>query len=227
MDGNTLREARRAHGWTQADLAERLGVSQTYVSFLESGRRPVPDHMAATLVRRLDLPATAVPVSDGCSPLESDEAVQALGSLGYGGFAHLTRRRARAVNPAELVLRTLSRHSVEARLVEALPWVLVRYHNLDWSWLVPQAKLNDLQNRLGFVVTLGRELAERQSNVQATQVLSQWEQRLSHSRLQREDTFAGDTLAESERRWLRTHRSAEAAQWNLLSNMSVEALTSA
>jgi transcriptional regulator with XRE-family HTH domain len=225
MDGSRLREARRERGWTQVELARHLGVSQTYVSLLESGQRTVPRHVAAKLVTNLALPPTAVPMTDQTAPWSADTAARALGSLGYAGFAHL--KRARAVNPAELLFRTLSTPNVEARLVEALPWVLVQYPDLDWDWLVARAKLNDLQNRLGFVVTLGRELAERQSNRLAAQVLSTWEQRLAYSRLQREDTFANDTMTASERQWLKTHRSAEAAQWNLLSNMSVEALTSA
>lgn len=225
MDGRKLREARRARGWTQADLAQHLGVSQTYVSLFEAGERKVPRHVAARLVTSLPMSPTDVPVTDQTAPLSPETAGRALSSLGYPGFAHL--KRTRPVNPAELVFRTLSSLTVEARLVEALPWVLVRHTDLDWTWLVAHAKLNDLQNRLGFVVTLARELAERQSNHAAAQVLSTWEQQLTHSRLQREDTFAGDTLTDSERRWLRTHRSPEAAQWNLLSNTSVEALTSA
>jgi hypothetical protein len=45
----------------------------------------------------------------------------------------------------------------------------IRHPDLDWSWLVAQAKLDDLQNRLGFVVTL---IAERQANPAAE--AAQW-----------------------------------------------------
>ncbi len=185
----------------------------------------MPRHLAPRAVTLLALSPTSVPVAAPARPLSPEAASRALGSLGYPGFAHL--KRTRPVNPAELLFRTLSLQSLEPRLVEALPWVAVRYLTLDWVWLVSQAKLHDLQNRLGFVVTLGRELAERQSNPQAVQLLSTWEQRLVHSRLQREDSFGGATFTASERRWLKAHRSPEAAQWNLLSNTSVEALTSA
>jgi transcriptional regulator with XRE-family HTH domain len=37
--GRELKEARRAIGMTQAEVAERLGVSVSYVSAVEAGRR--------------------------------------------------------------------------------------------------------------------------------------------------------------------------------------------
>lgn len=38
-----LREAREARGWTQGELADKLGVAQPFVSQLENGRRrPTP-----------------------------------------------------------------------------------------------------------------------------------------------------------------------------------------
>ena len=55
--------------------------------------------------------------------------------------------------------------------------------------------------------------------------LRTWEQTLESSRLQKEDAFAGDGLTESERRWLRDNRSAEAAYWNLLTSMGADTLT--
>ena len=45
------------------------------------------------------------------------------------------------------------------------------------------------------------------------------EQALGHSRLQREDAFRL-SMTEAERRWLRQHRPPEAAQWNVLTNLS-------
>jgi putative transcriptional regulator len=35
---NTVRQLRTAQGWTQADLAERLGVSRNSVNAIETGR---------------------------------------------------------------------------------------------------------------------------------------------------------------------------------------------
>ena len=87
-----------------------------------------------------------------------------------------------------MLVRTLSAKNVEARLVEALPWLLVSYPHLDWSWLVSAAKQNDVQNRLGFVVTVARELAEKRGRSDVVETLRFWEGVLENSRLQ-EDAF--------------------------------------
>jgi len=70
-----------------------------------------------------------------------------LAALGYPEFSHLPERRR---NPAEVLLEALAQNDL-ARLAEALPWVVLNYPDLNWNWLVPRVKANDLQNRLGFV----------------------------------------------------------------------------
>ena len=145
----------------------------------------------------------------------------ALATLGYPGFAY--RRRRQSLNPAELLLRALKTADLDARVVEALVWVALTYANLDWEWLVRQAKLDDLQNRLGFLVTLARQLAEQRGNAEAATRLARAEHALEYSRLQREDAFR-PSMTEAERRWLRHHRSAEAMRWNVLTNLSASEL---
>lgn len=225
MNGLEVRQARRAAGWTQVKLAQTLGVSQGYVSLMESNGRTVPRHLAQKLVGLLGLPANQLPVSSHSAPLPPDKAVRFLSTLGYPGFAHVAKRH--NLNPAELLVRTLDCGNVEARLVEALPWVLVQFPDLDWKWLLLQAKQRDLQNRLGFVVTIARELAERRADHATADTLRHWEHVLEDSRLQKEDAFSGAALTEAERRWLKTNRSTEAAHWNLLSNVSADTLSHA
>jgi hypothetical protein len=145
-----------------------------------------------------------------------------LSALGYPAFAQFGTQP--KLNPAELLVRTLDCENVEARLVEALPWVLVNFPSLDWQWLVRNAKQRDLQNRVGFVVTVAKELAERRNDRDTAETLRRWERVLEDSRLQREDAFSRESLTDAERTWLRTNRSTEAAHWNLLSNMSVDTL---
>ena len=62
-------------------------------------------------------------------------------------------------NSAVVLLARLSRRDVEVRIVEGLPWPVVEYRDLDWEWLMREAKVRDAQNRLGFIVTLGRRIA--------------------------------------------------------------------
>lgn len=225
MSGLEMQQARKATGWTQAKLAQKLGVSQGYVSLMESSGRPVPPHLAPKLVGLLRLSASQLPVSAQSEPLPPSRTARALSTLGYPGLAHLGKKH--NLNPAELLVRTLGCRNVEARLVEALPWVLVQFPDLDWQWLLLQAKQRDLQNRLGFVVTVARQLAERRTDHVTANTLRRWEHVLEDSRLQKEDAFSGETLTQAERKWLRSNRSTEAAHWNLLSNMSVDTLTHA
>lgn len=224
MTGSDLRNGRLAKRWTQGRLAERLGVSQTYVSLLEAGQRPFRKTLARKAASLLELPANTLPVGADLSPLAADDVARVLGRLGYGGFAHLPRTR--KVNPAELLVRALSSRNVEARLVEALLWLLVSYPQVDWEWLVRTAKQSDLQNRLGFLVSVAREVATRRGQSAAAAILAHWESVLENSRLQREDAFA-DALTSAERTWLRSHRSHTAAQWNLLTGISAETVVNA
>ncbi|MGE3512691.1 MAG: hypothetical protein AB7N65_27835 [Vicinamibacterales bacterium] len=144
-----------------------------------------------------------------------------MASLGYPGFVY--RRTRQRLNPAEALLRTLKSAELDARLVEALVWVAVTYADLDWDWVVRQAKVEDLQNRLGFLVTLARQVAEQKGHAEAVAALTRAEQALEYSRLQREDAFRA-SMTEAERRWLRQHRSPEAMHWNVLTNLSASEL---
>ena len=51
MFGSELQEARKAAGLSQAELADHVGVSNTYISALESGRKSPPPR---TLVSALE-----------------------------------------------------------------------------------------------------------------------------------------------------------------------------
>lgn len=221
MTGTDLRGARQAIGMKQQELAAKLGVSQGYVSLLERNRRVVPRHLATKLASALNMAATVLPVRDTKS-LTADQAARALGALGYAPFAYLSRGR--RLNPAEVLLGVLRTNDVEARIVEALPWLLVRYPELNWDWVVRSAKHDDLQNRLGFVVSLAKGLAESLRDSKAATVLGELEQRLEKSRLQQHDTFSRHTLTKAELNWLRAHRSAEAKRWNVLSTLGAGAM---
>jgi len=220
MTGAHVRAARRTRGVKQQDLARQLGVSQGYVSLLERNRRAVTPRLARKLASVLEMSATLLPVH-GTKPLKVERASRVLGALGYEGFGYLRGRR---LNPAELLLGILGAEDVDGRVVEALPWLALKYPNLNWEWLVPLAKQQDLQNRLGFVVSVARGLADSRGDANAAAVLRRWERVLQNSRLQKEDTFSRRSLTAAEQKWLRVHRSPEAKRWNVLSTLSAESM---
>jgi len=129
-------------------------------------------------------------------------------------------------NPGEVLLGALAQDDLEARLVEALPWLLLRYWDMDLSWLVEQAKLCDLQNRLGFVVSLARCVSEAtdRPNAHRNVVLAELEAALDRSRLAREDTLCRMPFTDRERQWLTENRPEEARRWNLLTDWRAENL---
>jgi transcriptional regulator with XRE-family HTH domain len=217
-----LAEARRAKGWTQAEAAERLGVSQTYWSFLENGRRAVPARLLAKLREHFAVPGTVAPLSEDAAPRSPDALAAALAGLHYPGFSHVRRRA--FVNPALVLWASLRSAALETRLVEALPWVAWKYSDLEWEWLSQRLKVNDQQNRLGFVVALAKQLASSHGDHAAAERLAAVEKRLERARLVREDTLCRETMTDAERRWLSTARSALAAHWNVLSDLRPEDL---
>ena len=224
MTGADVRAARERRGWQQEELAERLGVSQGYVSLLESGRRPVSKRLAAKLVSLLSLSPSALPVPTP-KPLPNQQVARALGRLGYPGFAYL--RNGAKVNPLEVLLGALLADDVDARVVEGLPWLLLRYPDVDWDRLVMYAKQHDAQNRLGFLVALASRLAAANGDTATTELLEQREQALQRSLLQHDDAFSRHALTQAERRWLAANRSPEAKRWNLLATLNVDRLLNA
>lgn len=226
MSGNDFRTARLARGWNQVEAARRLGVSQAYLAMLERGQRRLTPDLARRAVKAYGLPSTAVPPSEAAPGRDVSGAALAkdFAGLGYPGFAYLRSPSWRPKNPGDVLLSALAQRDLEARLVEALPWLVLRYHALDWTWVVREAKVRDLQNRFGFVVDLARRLADRTDNKAATHTLTALERELERSRLAREDTLCRDSLSPAERRWLAEHRSEDARHWNLLTDWTAEAL---
>ena len=217
MNSNDLRAGRRAKGWSQAHAATRLRVSQPYLAMLERGQRRLTPALTRRAMKVYDLPPTA-------HRLEAEALATDLAGLGYPGFAYLRPRHWTPKNPSEVLLAALAQAELDARLVEALPWLVLRYATGDQQWLVREAKLRDLQNRLGFVVSLARRLAERARDARRAHALSELETALERSRLACEDTLCKASLPEAERRWLADTRSDEAKHWNLLTDWTVDAL---
>lgn len=186
----------------------------------------MPEKLGRKAAGVYGLSAAALPLEvapDGLGPVAQDDLAADLAALGYPGLSYLGAR-ARKKNPAEVLLSGLNTADLESRLVEALPWVVWSFPEMDWQWLKRAAKLHDLQNRLGFVTSVARGVAEKHGEREKADLLARQLLELEPSRLAREDTLCHDSLTQAERRWLREHRTKEAAHWNLLTDLTPEHL---
>ncbi len=223
MNAHELKYARKQRGWTQVETAERLGVSQAYVALLEEGKRAVGPKLARKVVKTLKVSPTFLPLSEKPSKGNAQKLPQQLSALGYPGFAYL--RAAKKRNPAEVLVAALAEDNLESRVTEALPWLLLRYKEMNSDWLVQQARARNLCNRLGFVVTLAKGVSNATETPFAHhEPLNRLEAQLKESRLAKEDTLCQSSLSQRERDWLRETRPPEAEYWNLLTDWRPEHL---
>ena len=223
MTGEALKAGREEANLTQQEAASKLGLTQAYLSMLERGRRPVTTELAAQAMKAFHLPPTALPLeADLHSTLDESAFKAELGALKYPGFSYL--RGKSHFNPARLLFLALDQDDLDRRVVEALPWLAYTYQEMDWEWLTRNAKLNDRQNRLGFVVDLAEEVAGKAGEASRRRSLSQNKAVIERSRLAKEDTLSHQSMTQTERKWLRQNRPPKARHWNLLTDLDVRHL---
>lgn len=58
--GMTLRTLRTTRGWKLGPFATEMGISYAYLSNIEAGRKPLPDHLLARAARLLDIEQIAI-----------------------------------------------------------------------------------------------------------------------------------------------------------------------
>jgi transcriptional regulator with XRE-family HTH domain len=225
MTAEQWRQGRKAAGLTQVRAARSLKVSQPYLSQIETGLRAASTQLADKAAKLYEVPPTSLPLPDQLriQEVSPDELERKLAALGYPGFEHV-RSKARS-NPAEVVLSAVVRPDLDTRLTEALPWILHAYTELNWNWLRDRAKVENAQNRLGYIVHLAKQTARALPEARGeTQLLSQWESELEAARLASEGTLCRESMPEAERSWLRANRPEAARHWNLLTGLTVEQL---
>lgn len=226
MTAHQWATGRQHAGLTQVQAATAIGISQPYLSQLERGSRAGGPVLARKASKLYGLPPTALPLlepreSDAVSP---DGLQKELAALGYPGFAHVFSQE--KSNPAGVVFTAVTQRDLDTRLVEALPWIIGTYTDLDWQWLRDRAKLRNAQNRLGYLVHLAKQVVgSRTENSHQMQIMSEWERDLEEARLAREDTLCRDSMPQRERSWLKVHRPPAARHWNLLTSLTLEQLS--
>ena len=228
MNPRLLKQARLQRRWSQPRAAQHLGVSQPYLAMLETGRRRLTPALTRRFVRGYRLtPAHLLPTKNfnPQSGMNAETLANQLCVLGYPGFAYLGSRVLR-MNPGEVLLAALAQDELEPRLVEALPWLLLQYWEMDTEWLVADACRFTLQNYLGFAVSLARRVAESETvpNAPRNEVLANLESVLYRNRLARESSFLKNLRTEAERQWLMQNQSEDAKRWNVLTDWRPEHL---
>jgi transcriptional regulator with XRE-family HTH domain len=218
MDAETLKNARRSAKLTQQQTAALLGVTQAYLSMLERGDRPVSDAVAARAAVHLPVAPATLPFT-GERPEHFEDA---LGALGYPGFAYL--QGGKRMNPAELLLLALDTEDLPARAVEGLPWLPLAFPDLNWEWLLREAKLRNRQNRLGYILELSVQAADNLQKSAVASTLAGVLADLNVSRLAMEDTLCDASMTRVERQWQRSHRPQMAVRWNLLTHLRLDHL---
>lgn len=226
MTGQMLKTARRGRGLTQKELAAQLGVSQPYLALLESGKRPVTAPLARKAVRALNVSPALVPCEQRSlrRPATTDDLAKMLSALGYPGFKYMRAGWVR--NPAEVLVEALQQEELDSRVAEALPWVLLNFPTLDRDWLLRQARMLNLTNRLGFVVALAMRVAERRGHESSDvyQNLVALESALTQSRLEAEFSFGDRPMTLAQEEWVRENRTDDAKRWHVLTTWHPEHL---
>jgi hypothetical protein len=147
-----------------------------------------------------------------------------LANLGYPKFAHL-KKRSQKINPAVVLISALKANDVDSRIVEALPWLIYQFPDMDWVIVVRSAKITDSQNRLGFLLSLAEIKAKKSNEKEKQDLFRELLSNLERSRLYGEDSFRRENLTASERAWLKKYRSKNAKHWRIWSNLTPDHLT--
>jgi len=221
MTGRELKKYRKDSKLTQERAAKLLGVSQTYLSLLENGERPLNMRLRKKAVAAFGLSPTELPSKARylkIDPVTDEQLTVDLATLGYKGFSHY--KPSRQKNPADVLLSALNADNRDARLIEALPWLVLAFPDMEWHDVKRVVKMYDLQNRLGFVLSVALGLAEQRQDKSTAATLSRREADLVPSMLVREGTLCNDKMTNAERRWLATNRTDDARRWRILASLS-------
>jgi hypothetical protein len=171
---------------------------------MESGRRQLTQRLRRQLGR-----------SGESEPLDAEWFRAQLAAHGYPGFGHLERRE-RRVELSRLLLWGLSAGDMDARVCQGLIYLArTCATRIRWDWLMAQAKLRNLQNRLGFLVDLAIHPGEPGG-------LARVRDELANARLLAESTFCWDSMPAAVRKWMQDNRPEKAAYWNVLSRFTTE-----
>jgi len=99
----------------------------------------------------------------------------------------------------------------EVRVLKALPWLAVHYHNLGWSSWYAKPRC-EMSKPARIRRHAGAAVEEKRGDLVAAGLFYQVEEILERARLVREDTLCQESLSNAKRGWLRQTRATEARE---------------
>jgi transcriptional regulator with XRE-family HTH domain len=226
MNATELLNARQTAKLEQIDAAKKLGISQPYLSLLESGKREITEKIALRAVKMFRLPPTSIPPKfnfEDSQPVSNEilrEDIAALGFADFAGFKKKTRHK----NPADVLFQAISKDNLDSETLKALPWLIVEFYDLKWEDVVKACKLNNLQNRLGFLISLAINIAVKKGEFKKASSLSTIIAELEKSKLFREEYLCNSSPTPDEQTRFKSKRSKEAESWRIFTDLNIEDL---
>ena len=152
---------------------------------------------------------------------ENQEFVFRLAFIGYPGYSYLLQPFERVDTPINVLLDILSYADSELRIIEALPWIILRYCRTDFHHIVAKAQSLHVQNQLGFMVNIASRISQTSDDRVPTETLRQIEANLDNVR--KDGEFLLFPIRSTvQREWIVRNREPEAKHWGVLATLKPE-----
>ena len=156
-----IRELRKERHWTQAQLAELLGISQNYLSVLEHGNGSFTAEHLLTLLKHFNVPI------DYFSPRKTSVEGRIQNALARQGATHLAERTdlfpsEQLKDAADAIRETLLSADSAREITGIAPVLVAHARNLNLPRIKAQLAEAGVDRRLPWVVENTKEALERE-----------------------------------------------------------------
>jgi transcriptional regulator with XRE-family HTH domain len=238
--GAKVRELRLRRRWTQARLAELLGISQNYLSVLERGQGSFTAEQLLTLLRHFNIPI------DEFSPEKQSVGSQIQNALARQGADHLLESTSvlpsEHLNNAFNTIRETLLSAESARYITALaPVIAANARNINFAKLRAELAQAGVDRRLPWLLENVKEALDNESRrpdlprdpglaydkarIALHEVLAAWASisaSLNRNTPPPDDLFDPDIATEKSLQEVRRARSRISKRWHILSRLQAD-----